>query len=65
VRCVWWLSQDTFQAPPLMVFHPPIARNLLRNRLWQLPAYQINAKAFGMKGAYVPWEIGSTGGEYM
>ena len=59
------LSQDTFQAPPLMVFHPRIAKNLLRNRLWQLPAYQINAKAFGMKGAYVPWEIGSTGGEYM
>ena len=55
-------DQDTFQAPPLMVFHPPIARNLLQNRLWQLPAYRINAKAYGLKGAYVPWEIGSTGG---
>ena len=55
-------DQDTFQAPPLMCFFPSIARNLLQNRLYQLPAYRINAKAYGLKGAYVPWEIGNTGG---
>jgi trehalose/maltose hydrolase-like predicted phosphorylase len=58
---VFW-DQDTFQAPPLMVFHPPIARNLLQNRLFQLPSYKSNAKAFGLKGAYVPWEVGYSGG---
>ena len=46
--------QDTFQAPPLMVFFPQIARNLLQNRMWQLPSYRINAKAFGLQGAWVP-----------
>jgi trehalose/maltose hydrolase-like predicted phosphorylase len=46
----------------LMVFHPPIARNLLQNRLFQLPSYKSNAKAFGLKGAYVPWEVGYSGG---
>ena len=45
-----------------MIFYPDIAGNLLRNRLYQLPAYQINAKAFGFKGAFVPWEVGLTGG---
>jgi trehalose/maltose hydrolase-like predicted phosphorylase len=55
-------DQDTFQAPPLMVFHPPIAENVLRNRLFQLPAYEENARAFGLRGAYVPWETGFTGG---
>ena len=50
-------DQDTFQAPPLMVFYPDIAANLLRNRLFQLPAYKANAKAFGLEGAYVPWEV--------
>jgi trehalose/maltose hydrolase-like predicted phosphorylase len=58
---VFW-DQDTFQAPPLMVFYPDVARNLLRNRLFQLPAYRINAQAFGLKGAYVPWEVGFSGG---
>jgi hypothetical protein len=55
-------DQDTFQAPPLMVFYPDIAANLLQNRLFQLPAYRINAKAFGFMGAYIPWEVGFTGG---
>ena len=55
-------DQDTFQAPPLMVFYPSIAQNLLRNRLFQLPAYKVNAQAFGLKGAYVPWEVGFSGG---
>eukprot|EP01051_Picozoa_sp_SAG22_P004748 SAG22_NODE_262_length_13373_cov_11.716965_10_plen_822_part_00 len=55
-------DQDTFQAPPLMVFFPSIAQNLLQNRLFQLPAYKVNAKAFGLKGAYVPWEVGYSGG---
>jgi trehalose/maltose hydrolase-like predicted phosphorylase len=55
-------DQDTFQAPPLMVFYPSIAHNLLRNRLFQLPAYKANAQAFGLQGAYVPWEVGFTGG---
>jgi trehalose/maltose hydrolase-like predicted phosphorylase len=55
-------DQDTFQAPPLMVFYPEIAHNLLQNRLFQLPAYKLNAKAFGFRGAYVPWEAGFTGG---
>ena len=45
-----------------MVFHPTIARNLIDNRLFQLPAYRLNAKAFGLKGAYVPWEVGYSGG---
>ena len=45
-----------------MVFWPSIAENLLRNRLYQLPAYKVNAAAFGLKGAYVPWEVGGTGG---
>jgi hypothetical protein len=58
---VFW-DQDTFQVPPLMVFYPDIAKNILQNRLFQLPAYQINAKAFGLKGAYVPWEVGFSGG---
>ena len=30
--------------------------------MFQLPAYQVNAKAFGLKGAYVPWEVGFSGG---
>ena len=55
-------DQDTFQAPPLMVFYPDIAHNLLKNRLFQLPAYRVNAKAFGLEGAYVPWETAFTGG---
>ena len=55
-------DQDTFQAPPLMVFHPSIGENLLRNRLFQLPAYRVNARAFGLDGAYIPWEVGFTGG---
>jgi trehalose/maltose hydrolase-like predicted phosphorylase len=58
---VFW-DQDTFQAPPLMVFYPEVAKNLLQNRLFQLPAYQTNAEAFGLEGAYVPWEVGFTGG---
>ena len=45
-----------------MVFYPSIAHNLLQNRLFQLPAYKANAQAFGLKGAYVPWEVGFTGG---
>lgn len=44
------------------MFHPPIAENVLRNRLYQLPAYEVNARAFGLRGAYVPWETGGTGG---
>ena len=59
---VGFWDQDTFQAPPLMVFHPTIARNLIDNRLFQLPAYRLNAKAFGLRGAYVPWEVGYSGG---
>ena len=59
---VGFWDQDTFQAPPLMVFHPTIARNLIDNRLFQLPAYRLNAKAFGLRGAYVPWEVGFSGG---
>jgi len=43
-----------------MVFYPDIAANLLRNRLFQLPAYKANAKAFGLAGAYVPWEVSPT-----
>lgn len=43
-------DQDTFQAPPLMVFYPEIAKNFLQNRLFQLPSYLSNAKAFGLKG---------------
>lgn len=58
---VFW-DQDTFQAPPLMVLWPPIAKTLLQNRLFQLPAYRVNAKAFGLKGAWPPWEAGFSGG---
>ena len=45
-----------------MIFYPDIAKNLLDNRMFQLPAYKVNAEAFGLKGAYVPWEVGFTGG---
>jgi trehalose/maltose hydrolase-like predicted phosphorylase len=58
---LFW-DQDTFMAPPLMAFFPEIAENFLRNRLYQLPAYRRNAEAFGLRGAYVPWQGGGTGG---
>lgn len=45
-----------------MVFWPSIAENLLRNRLYQLPAYKRNAAAFGLEGAYIPLCVCSTGG---
>ena len=40
-----------------LAFRVRVAANLLRNRLFQLPAYKANAKAFGLEGAYVPWEV--------
>jgi trehalose/maltose hydrolase-like predicted phosphorylase len=45
-----------------MLFHPDIAVNLLRNRLFQLPSYRLNAKSFNLSGAYIPLCVGGTGG---
>ena len=55
-------AEDTFQAPPLLLFHQPIAENLLRNRLHQLPTYEANAKAAGLEGMQIPVAVGGAGG---
>lgn len=57
---VFW-DMDTWIMPPIMMFHPSMARNMIEARLRVLDQAKINARASGYKGAKFSWEQASTG----
>jgi hypothetical protein len=57
---VFW-DMDTWVMPPMLMFHPEMARYMIEARTRVLPQAKANAKAKGLEGAKFPWEQASTG----
>ncbi|XP_071974078.1 protein-glucosylgalactosylhydroxylysine glucosidase [Engystomops pustulosus] len=59
---VFW-DQDTWIYPNILLFHPELARHILRYRIRTLEGALHNAEQQGYKGAKFPWESALTGCE--
>jgi len=59
---IFWDS-ELWMFPPLLVFHPEIARSMLDYRYDRLAKARQKAANFGYKGAMFPWESDDTGEE--
>ncbi|XP_071807639.1 protein-glucosylgalactosylhydroxylysine glucosidase-like [Asterias amurensis] len=59
---VFW-DQETWMYPPILMFHPLLARVMLESRSYQLDAAKSLAKSRGWKGAQFPWEMAFSGSE--
>ena len=60
---VFW-DMDTWMLPPIMLFHPDMARRMIGSRSRVLGQAKKNADAEGFKGAKFPWEQATTGKKY-
>lgn len=59
---VFW-DTELWMYPPLLIFHPEIARSLLEYRFQRLDAARRNAFSHGYRGAMFPWESSDEGTE--
>ncbi len=59
---VFW-DTELWMYPPLLLFHPDIAKSLLEYRFERLEAAKANAFSHGYKGAMFPWESDDAGQE--
>nr|XP_054758478.1 protein-glucosylgalactosylhydroxylysine glucosidase-like [Lytechinus pictus] len=59
---VFW-DQETWMFPPILMFHPDIASEMLKSRSHHLQAAKDNAAKNGYRGAQYPWEMAFTGVE--
>jgi len=59
---IFWDS-EIWMFPPLLVFHPEMARSMLDYRYDRLAKARQKAVNFGYKGAMFPWESDDTGEE--
>jgi len=59
---VFW-DTELWMYPPLLMFHPDIARSLLDYRVDRLDKAKQNAFLHGYRGAMFPWESDDTGTE--
>ncbi|XP_076098796.1 protein-glucosylgalactosylhydroxylysine glucosidase-like isoform X1 [Mytilus galloprovincialis] len=57
---VFW-DMDTWIMPPIMMFHPNLARLMINSRIRVLDTAKENAKGTGYLGARFPWEQAVTG----
>lgn len=57
---VFW-DMDTWIMPPIMMFHPNMARRMIGARTRVIHQVKENARKDGFKGIKFPWEQGSTG----
>jgi trehalose/maltose hydrolase-like predicted phosphorylase len=57
---VFW-DTEMYMYPPMLMFQPALARNILRYRTERLDGARANAEANGEKGARIPWESRSSG----
>jgi hypothetical protein len=57
---VFW-DMDTWILPPIMIFHPDLARLMINSRIRVLDIAKNNAKSSGYQGAKFPWEQAVTG----
>ncbi|VDI81940.1 Hypothetical predicted protein, partial [Mytilus galloprovincialis] len=57
---VLW-DMDTWIMPPIMMFHPNLARLMINSRIRVLDTAMENAKGTGYLGARFPWEQAVTG----
>lgn len=57
---VFW-DQETWMYPPILMFHPLLAKVMLEARSYQLDAAKKLAESRGWKGAQFPWEMAFTG----
>ena len=57
---VFW-DQETWMLPPIMMFHPEVAKLMLKSRIRRLAAAKQNAAKNGHTGAQYPWESAYTG----
>ncbi len=59
---VFW-DTELWMYPPLLLFHPEIAKSALEYRFDRLEAAKKNAFSHGYKGAMFPWESSAEGTE--
>lgn len=57
---VFW-DTELYMYPPMLMFHPSLARNILRYRSERLDAARENARANAEQGARFPWESRRSG----
>lgn len=57
---VFW-DMDTWIMPPVMLFHPRLAKIMLESRTRILETAKENAQSTGFKGARFPWEQAVSG----
>lgn len=57
---IFW-DMDTWVMPPIMIFHPAMARRMIGSRIRVLDQSKRNAEMNGYRGAKFPWEQASTG----
>ncbi|XP_072035583.1 protein-glucosylgalactosylhydroxylysine glucosidase-like [Amphiura filiformis] len=57
---VFW-DQATWMYPPILMFHPELAKAMLSCRTVHLDAAKTIAKQAGLKGAKFPWEMAYSG----
>lgn len=59
---IFW-DQETWMFPPILIFHPDLALEMLKSRSYHLQAARDNAAKNGYRGAQYPWEMAYTGVE--
>ncbi|TSK13471.1 Protein-glucosylgalactosylhydroxylysine glucosidase [Bagarius yarrelli] len=59
---MFW-DQDTWMYPGIAVFHPNMAKAVLKYRMQTLKGAQVNAQMQGYKGLKFPWESAVSGQE--
>ena len=47
--------------PPILMFHPELAKAMLTSRTYHLDVAKTLAKEAGLKGAKFPWEMAYSG----
>jgi trehalose/maltose hydrolase-like predicted phosphorylase len=57
---IFW-DAETWMYPSLLAFHPDVAESVIEYRRRTLPAALDNARRYGLKGAFFPWNSGGTG----
>ena len=57
---IFW-DAETWMYPSLLAFHPDVAESVIEYRRRTLPAALENARRYGLKGAFFPWNSGGTG----
>ena len=57
---VFW-DQATWMYPPILMFHPELAKAMLSCRTMHIDAARTQAKQAGLKGTKFPWEMAYSG----